>query len=337
MWEVENRSPFPHRAGFLRDHNGDTLWCLHVKASFALRPDQSLTFPFPQPALLQGPLYDGPRLLAEAEIGQPRPLCDLILQGHATPPPDARRETGWRIEARLAGWRKAVHVRPAMVWQNGRAIPVPAAQAVAPVALDWRAAYGGPEFAENPIGSGHITADGTQLPRLAPEGTSPDARRFAPISYAAIPREWPQRARLGGTYDDAWLRRRSPLLPTDLSPAYWQATPKDQWLDPVSLPGSTLEISGVGPRPFAVGVPDCDLEIATRFRGAWHQQTPRLQSVTFDLDTQQLSLLWLATFPIGAAQHDVLVDRSFVALRKSRGFSLPAADMPAFLTPWEAS
>ena len=41
MWEIENRSPFPHRGSFLRDHEARTFWCLHLKASFALRPGQS--------------------------------------------------------------------------------------------------------------------------------------------------------------------------------------------------------------------------------------------------------------------------------------------------------
>ncbi|HRK42232.1 MAG TPA: DUF2169 domain-containing protein [Gemmobacter sp.] len=337
MWEIENRSPFPHRGGFLRDEAARTFWCLHLKASFALRPQPQgqpggqgfgLQFLPEQPALLQGPLMEGDRLLAEAEVGHARPLCDLILTGSVTPP-----EGGTLLEARLPGWRKAVQVLPARHWHEGRSRPA----TNAPVPLDWRAGFGGPDCAENPLGLGHRPSEGASLPRLAPEGTAPDATSFAPVSFAPIPRDWPARAQWAGTYDTAWSRRRAPLLPADLDPRYWQSAPPDQWLDPAHLPGATLHLSGFAPQPMAIPIPDCELEFATRFRGQWHQQTPRLQSLTVDLSAGTLSLLWLATLPIQAAQNDVLVERSFIALHKGRGFTVSAADMPVFSTPWEAA
>lgn len=175
------------------------------------------------------------------------------------------------------------------------------------------------------------------MPRLAPEGTAPEAPRFAPVAFAPIPRDWAARAQWAGTYDTAWSRRRAPLLPTDLDPRYWQSAPPDQWLDPDTLPGATLHLSGFAPQPMALPIPDCELEIATRFRGQWHQQTPRLQALTVDLAAGTLSLLWLAALPIQAAQNDVRVERSFIALHKGRGFTVSAADMPVFSTPWEAA
>jgi hypothetical protein len=333
MWQVENRSPFPHHAGFLRDHQGRTLWSLHLKASFRLRPGLAPLFVSPQPPLLPAPLYDGPRLIAEAETGLARPLADLILSGAARPPALARPDSGWQIEARCGTWRKAVQVLPARRWREGRAELAP--QPLAPVPLDWRRTFGGPEFAANPLGLGDAPAEGADLPRLAPEGTDPRQTRFAPTAFAPIPRDWPQRVALGGTYDAAWLRRRAPLLPEDLDPRFWQAAPADQWLDPDSLAGARLELAGFGQTPQTVVLPDCRFEIATRFKGRWAQQTARLQSVCVDLDAELLALLWQADLPIGASQNDVSVERSFIALRSGAGFAVAAEDAPAFGTPAE--
>lgn len=335
MWEIENRSPFPHRGGFLRDQKARTFWCLHLKASFALRPGQAPLFCQPQPDLLQGPVYDGDHFLAEAETGHPRPLCDLIISGTAKPPANAHPQRGWRLEARLPGWRKALDVRPARIWQDGRAHIT--GTPLLPVPLDWRTAYGGEGLDANPAGLGHRPTDGAALPRLVPEGTAPDVPCDTAISFAPIPRDWPQRRQWAGRYDAEWSRRRAPLLPADMDSRYWQATAPDQWLVPDTLPGAALQLSGFGPQPQTITVPECTFEIATRFRGRWNQQEPRLQSVTVDIDAQRLSLLWLAVLPIEAAQNDVLVERSFIALRNSRGFAVSGADMPLFNSPWEAA
>lgn len=334
MWEVENRSPFPHRGGFLRDAGARTFWCLHLKASFALRPTLGPQFLPQQPDLRQAPDYDGERLIGEAEIGHARAQCDLILAGTAYAPPEARAERGWVLEARLGGWRKALHVRPSQVWEGKR--PRLTDAPLAPVVLDWRAAYGGDGVAENPLGVGVSPIEGGALPRLTAEGIAIDHPAPPPACFAPIPRDWPQRARWGGRYDAEWSRRRAPLLPEDLDPRYWQSTAPDQWLSSDTLAGETLHLSGFSANPQAIVIPDCAFEIATRFRGKWHQQTPHLQSATVDLDRQSLSLVWLAAFPIEAAQNDVLVERSFIALRGSRGFTVAAPDMPNFTTPWEA-
>ena len=121
MWEIENRIPFPHRGSFLRDHGAQTFWCLHLKASFALRPGQSPLFHLQQPVLLQGPIYDGDHLLAEAETGLARPSCDLIITCTAKPPADALPDVGWTLEAKLPGWRKIAGgaPRPRLAEQEG--------------------------------------------------------------------------------------------------------------------------------------------------------------------------------------------------------------------------
>lgn len=326
MWQVENRSPFPHWAGFQRDHQGRSLWSIVLKASFAIRPDQPLRHLVPQPPLLQAPLTEGERMVADRDISLPRPFCDVLLSGHAHPPKGARPDRGWTASLRIGDWRKALHVLPVRQWHRGR--PRPAPQPDAPVPLDWTATWGGPEVAENPLGRGTLWQEGAALPRLVPEGQGESSR--VPVSFAPVPHGWPQRSRLGGTYDQAWLRRRAPLLPADLDPRYWQAAPPDQWLDPEALFGAPVELTGVAPQPLRFALPRLGFEVATRFRGQWVQHPPRLQMLTIDSDAMRLSMVLQAALPIGAAQFDVKVERSFIALRELQGFTVAAPDMPAF-------
>lgn len=327
MWDVDNTTPFACHAGFQRDHAARSLWCLFLKASFTIRHDQAPLFLTVQPPLALAPVFDGPRLLADSDICPPRPQCDLTLTGHALPPAGQAAGTGWLAGLRIGNWQKQVQILPPAVLRNGRVQPL--GDAAAPVPLGWESAFGGEGFDDNPVGTGFPPGrDGTPLPRLAPPGEGHATRR--PAGFAPVPRSWPARQRLGGTYDAEWQRRRAPLLPADLDPRYWQAAPSDQWLDPAGLPGAEVLLAGIRPEPVRFRLPSLRFEMATRFAGRWIQHAPLLQSIAIDTDRMQLSMVWAGGIAIGAAQHDVMVGQSVIALRDHTGFAVTAADAPAF-------
>lgn len=323
MWQVENHSPYPHHAGFQRDQNGRTLWIVTIKASFEIRHGKALRHLQPQPDLRQGPEVDGDRFLADGEVTLPRPMCDMILTGHAHPPDRAASARGWLASMRIGDWHKTIRILPARTAQWVRSV---AAAETGPVPLDWSAAWGGPAVPENPVGKGDPPVNGAPLHRLAPQ--QGDDR--LPVAFSAIPPDWPQRRRLGGTYDETWLRNRAPLPPEDMDPRFWQSAPPDQWLDPELLPGAEVEMTGIRPEPLRFRLPSLDFEIATRFRGRWVQHPPRLQILAIDSDEMRLAMVYQAVLPIGAPQLDVKVERSFIALRAADGISVAAADMAAF-------
>ncbi len=121
------------------------------------------------------------------------------------------------------------------------------------VPLDWRLAFGGrpplapeteadePEdivdgaYRYNPLGRGLVEDGAFPEYRMLPAPQIEDAD--APIDrtdarpqaacFAPISPWWRQRQQYAGTYDDAWLNERHPLLPRDFDFRFWQCAPPD--------------------------------------------------------------------------------------------------------------
>ena len=100
--------------------------------------------------------------------------------------------------------------------------------------IDWAHALGGEGFADNPLGKGAVPIDGTDgrvyaAPNVVDRKLAGEARR-TPSSFAPFDQLWPARARLGGTYDDSWLKQDFPGLPRDIDWRFFNCGPADQWL-----------------------------------------------------------------------------------------------------------
>lgn len=106
-------------------------------------------------------------------------------------------------------------------------------QPFSPVPLRWSEAYGGPDFAANPEGTGRAARDGVRwLPRLELPGsrlTAPD-QAVVPAGLGPLDMMHPQRAALRGTYDDNYLKTHAPGLPPDTDWRHFNRAPQDQWL-----------------------------------------------------------------------------------------------------------
>jgi uncharacterized protein YjbI with pentapeptide repeats len=98
--------------------------------------------------------------------------------------------------------------------------------------IDWSRAYGGPGFADNPLGKSLLATDAPAAtapvhnllnPRLGRDGAR------VPVSYGAVDQTWPSRARLAGTYDDAWLRQDFPGFARDMDWRFFNVASADQW------------------------------------------------------------------------------------------------------------
>lgn len=108
------------------------------------------------------------------------------------------------------------------------------------MAMDWTRAYGGAGFADNPLGRGIAPAAGTDgqivpvhnivNPKLGREGAR------IPAAYSAVDQMWPARAKLAGTFDDAWLKQDFPGFARDIDWHYFNTASRDQWL-PEALAG----------------------------------------------------------------------------------------------------
>ena len=340
MWDVQNHSPFPASGGFLRDVAGRSLWSIWIAADFKVRNERPPLFVADQMPPQGAPLYinDDPdgMILCDIETGLARNGVDVTIAADAYP--DSVTEVTV-ARAAWGNWAKPIAIHPPKVWGRRGQPKLVEPDAPAPVALDWRHAA---QTEENPLGvpSGFARRQDAQdrpLPRLMAEGAMPRYDvQSSPVSFMPIPRSWPQRAALGGTYDTAWQRSRAPLLPADVDPRYWQAAPSDQVLSRTDVTrlitdGTPLTFDGMlaGGR-FTTIVPDLTFEIAVNFKRAWHDLACALQSLHVDLRTMTMRMIWQADLPIQAAHFDVEVDRTYIALLRARGMVVNAAEATRF-------
>lgn len=117
-------------------------------------------------------------------------------------------------------------------WISGSRVSPPALFTTMPI--DWAHAFGGPGFDANPLGKGTVPIDDTDRQAYAaPNVVDPKLCASAhrtPSSFAPVDQLWPARARLGGTFDEAWLKRDFPGLPRDIDWRFFNCAPPDQWL-----------------------------------------------------------------------------------------------------------
>lgn len=115
---------------------------------------------------------------------------------------------------------------------GGQTEPVP----FTAMPLCWERSFGGKKSKDNPVGlgmGGKVIVAGkavVPLPNIEDQEDLIHSRKQQPRPMGAfpIPRTWPARARLAGTYDARWKRSRWPWPADDLQWAYFNAAPEDQ-------------------------------------------------------------------------------------------------------------
>lgn len=214
---------------------------LEYRGRFGLSLSALLHVPLAQPT--QGNLWGEQSLWAfVGQAGMAAVLDEAVVkmqpeylvhgQVHAHPP--GARACAARVT--LGNSSKTLLAFAPRHWNGSR---IQDDQPFSPVPLHWREAYGGPDFAANPEGSGRVARDGVRwLPRLELPGSrlsAPD-QAVVPAGFGALDMMHPQRAALRGTYDDSYLKTHAPGLPPDTDWRHFNRAPQDQWL-PQALVG----------------------------------------------------------------------------------------------------
>ncbi len=208
-----------------------------VKGTFTLVPEGTCPIADAQ-ALPEGDAHhddDVERSLRYASDLDPlkaRGECMVIGSFHA---PGGRPVTQSTAAFQIGGVGKQLASFGDRAWHMGRASEP---TSITTLPLSWEHAFGGPGFAENPVGRGiaSVEVDGHSrvlLPNIEdPRAlvTSRD-RRPHPVGCGPIPRTWAARMRYAGTYDATWQRTRYPWFPADLEWRFFNAAPPDQQID----------------------------------------------------------------------------------------------------------
>jgi hypothetical protein len=270
---VDNRTPFPAIAFRQFNLAGDLLGVVAVRGTFLLSPNGPLVPAKAQAPLVLADTYDGDPhqapMLFQSDLTPFKPGTDVTFTGVAHSP-DGKPQPSWICGIRVGpvakrlrvtgprkwhaktlrkrGWFAQGEVEELDEWRLSKPDPVQY------VPIDWRLAYGGrlPGHADpgpkgcyefNAIGCGIADDEKFQEVREIPAPqiealdkpvTSP-AGKWQPEGLGPIPPWWNQRHQYAGTYDDAWLEQRHPLLPKDFDFRFWQCAHPDliatPWLE----------------------------------------------------------------------------------------------------------
>src|SRR5215510_7518555 len=267
MWLVDNTTPVSADYAWVRDRNGAEVWLVAVKCTFDIHPDGSTDVSEDQPPVLRLSEHTGEpgssSLRFETDLVPAKKTTDVIVAGHAYAP-GGRPVTELEVGFRVGPVQKILRVTGARTWRAARpSSPEPLSK----MPLVYERAFGGVDRKSekpeqdwewrNPVGVGFAVArdhlDRTALPNIEypNEPIRSWSDRPRPAGFGPIASHWQPRASYAGTYDEAWMKQRYPLLPLDLDDRFYQCAPPDQQApeflrggEPVVLhhltPGGTL-------------------------------------------------------------------------------------------------
>jgi len=260
---------------------------------------------------------------------------DVLLIGHAHSPggvPVTQLDVGLRV----GPIAKRLRVTGDRVWLGGSpSEPEP----FSTMPLVWERAYGGidpwtrdaplPQFdVRNPVGTGYVAeaahAEGVRLPNIE----YPDqcvracSDRPEPAGFGPLCNHWQPRAGLAGTYDEAWQRDRSPLLPTDFDDRHYQCAPADQQAPQFLRGGEPVVLINVWPRAEVLrfNLPRVILGLESSFLDGSRRphERPKLHTVLAEPDLSRVSLVWHSALPchssVNKLQKTRIVEKRLVQL-----------------------
>lgn len=116
-------------------------------------------------------------------------------------------------------------------------------------------------FAYNPVGRGFTTdylLNETETPILVPQiGAIAELLNYklgqliTVHGCGPIAKSWLPRLALAGTFDEAWLHERHPLMPTDFNDGYWNAAPLPLQISPYLQGDEIIGVRGLFHKPQA--------------------------------------------------------------------------------------
>ncbi len=258
---LENRTPFSALAFSQFHRDGTDMAVLAVRGSFHLVPGAPLVLAPRQHELEFADRYEGDPahglLVRTCDLVPFRPAADLTILG-ASWAPQGVEARSWLTGVRLGRLEKVLRVHGPRVWHctarqkdddthaasgGTKDWALSPARPVKAVALDWRGAFGGAipgtgdrqapvdVHRHNPIGCGivdtqHSPQDADIPAPCIEDPADPvlDWRRhdYVPQGFAPLPPVWRPRQQFTGTFDDAWLEAKHPLLPDDFDYRFYQ-------------------------------------------------------------------------------------------------------------------
>jgi hypothetical protein len=327
--KVENKTPFVFEALFLVDEEFRPIVVPILKATFAFgrdgrcaRADEQV--PLNMGGELWGEEAEKSSYKYEPEIAFAKPTTDVVLIGHAHA--DRRDTKEMRVSLRVGPVSKEVLVLGERVWfKTLGLISMTEPIRFEKIPLVYERAFGGWDRdhvdprkhacdPRNPVGRGFRGAGGFIEGIRLPNVEDPRARikgfgdRPPPAGFGFISPHWQPRAALAGTFDDAWKKDRSPLLPRDFDRKHLNAA-SPGLIAPGYLRGdepvAAVGVSPEGPLSFSLPGIAPPMVRVTLADGPAKPVPMALDTVIIEPDDHRVVLLWRGNLALRTGPHDV--------------------------------
>lgn len=336
MWSIDNQTGYAADRTWIRDASGAEIWVVAVKATFDILPDGSTRI-----AVEQVPVHSGPvphpgldSLCYETDLGPSREATDILLNGHAHAQ-GAEPVSKLLIGFQIGKLQRSARVVGDRVWRRGLlGLKASNIEPFSRMPLLAERTYGGDDQGKkrasgNPLGCGAARRLGEALPNIESikKPYRPGSSRNTPMLFGPLPSHWAARQQFGGTYDEAWQKKRFPLLPLDLDPLYWQTAPQEQQFPGRIKGGETVTLTNLTPAGFVpdgrlvFALPKVSLNFETCFYdGSRAVHRPVIHGVILEPDYPRVSVVYHSTLACHAKVN--LLDRTIVR-EKSRPLDTP--------------
>ncbi|NQY65730.1 MAG: DUF2169 domain-containing protein [Alteromonadaceae bacterium] len=248
-----------------------------VKAAFRIQPGNiGPVIPMREqiPAVLAGELYGDPEISSykyEPECTHYKLNTDIVLIGTAKAPNE--NMTQFDCGFRVGQYTQIARIFGDRVWnKNVIGMYMSEPEVVTEMPLIFENAFGGvdtsvkikngelknghPFEQKNPVGKGYHKNSKNCIPQ-APLPNIEDPNNLInhytdcpePVGFGFTSPNWQPRSSLAGTYDEKWENARSPKLPTDFNPLFFNAATKKLMADGYLQGNEPVQVYNASPWP----------------------------------------------------------------------------------------
>jgi hypothetical protein len=318
-FELTNQTPLAAMASPHTDHHGQAGILVVAKGTWRLRSgklaaaEQQVGLNKKQLMLRLGDIVqdelqlkvlkdrlDEEIVWLDHDLSPPKSAFDVIVAGYVTPPANYR-EASVDAGIRIGGHTASLRAHAPRYWDAG--LIGTKAKPIAPIVTRLPLTYA---FADWTSGFPNEVKPGALalLPWIEASDCPAQYRKHA--SKVAGFGFWPENARhrqpLAGTYDDAWKQKRSPLLPTDFNPRFYNSAHPDLQLPTALKAGTPIRLVHLAEEQVIDTVmPTLSLAVQSTNAGGSTGAPTELKpdTLTIEPEHDRLCMIWRAFLPTG--------------------------------------